>query len=205
MKPEHSTRKYSSPLRQSHAEDTRERILQAMAELLETNPHGDISMDEVAHGAGVERRTVFRHFSGKDALFDAFWAYINTKMDTPPLPRSLEELIAAPAKTFSQFDGHEGVIRASLHTQSGQAMRMRSVPARKQAFRACLRATLADIDPATSEKAEALFHLLYSAGAWEVLRDYAGMDGKTAGETVSWAMKTLLASLADAGMKKTDM
>ena len=204
MKATAASRKYSSPLRQSHTQDTRERILQATAELLEASPHGDISMDEVARGAGVERRTVFRHFASKEALFDAFWTYINAKMDTRPLPRSLDELVAAPTETFVRFDAHEGVMRASLHTQSGHAMRMRSVPARREAFHACLEGALAKADADAATRTEALFHLLYSAGAWEILRDYCGMDGKQAGETVSWAMNTLLAAMEGTGGGNAD-
>ncbi len=191
MKP--TARKYNSPLRQSHAEDTRERILQATAELLDANPHGDISMDEIARSAGVERRTVFRHFSNREALFDAFWDYINSAMNVG-FPETLDALLEAPKTTFSQFDQREGVIRASLHTQSGHAMRLRSIPVRQAAFRRFLKAAFVDADPAEAAKAEAVLHLLYTAGAWEILRDYCGLDGEQAGEAVSWAMRAVLAA-----------
>lgn len=188
-----SSRKYNSPLRQAHTEDTRERILQATAELLGDNPHGDISMDDIARIAGVERRTVFRHFSNREALFDAFWDHINNQMDVR-FPETLKELLEEPKTTFSQFDRYEGVIRASLHTQSGHAMRLRSIPIRRAAFRSFLKDALAGADPANAAKAEALLHLLYTAGAWEILRDYCGLDGEQAGETVSWAMRVILAA-----------
>jgi AcrR family transcriptional regulator len=195
-------RKYSSPLRQSHTQDTRERILQATAELLETSPHGDISMDEVARAAGVERRTVFRHFSSKEALFDAFWDHINARMDVR-FPESLDELLKAPKTTFAKFDAHEGVIRASLHTQTGQAMRLRSIPARQAAFHGFLGEALAGADPDTAAKAEAILHLLLTASSWETLRDYCGLDGRQAGEAVTWAMKAILAAARDTSDNST--
>lgn len=186
------TRKYSSPLREQQALETRERILRATLDLLNVNPFGDISMDDVAKSAGVERRTVFRHFATKEALFDAFWIFINEGMNAQTLPSTLDELVHAPIETFQQFDKKQGVIRASIHTPAGYAMRMRTITARRKAFKECFEA--ADMEPASEngKRAEALFHLLYSAGAWETLKDYAGLTGQQAGEAASWAMQVIL-------------
>ncbi|MDO6963745.1 TetR/AcrR family transcriptional regulator [Rhizobium alvei] len=187
-----SNRRYSSPLRQSQTQETRERILRATSELLNLNPFGDVSMDEIAKSAGVERRTVFRHFPTREALFDAFWVYINEEMGASTLPSTLSELMHAPLTTFPQFDKNQGIIRASLHTPAGHAMRLRTLAARRKAFEACMGSAPVELDPDKGKIAEALFHLLYSAGAWELLKDYAGMTGKEAGEAVSWAMQTIL-------------
>ncbi|MEB3044751.1 TetR/AcrR family transcriptional regulator [Rhizobium mulingense] len=186
------TRKYSSPLREQQALATRERILRATLDLLNVNPFGDISMDDVAKSAGVERRTVFRHFATKEALFDAFWIFINEGMNAQTLPSTLDELVHAPIDMFQQFDKNQGVIRASIHTPAGYAMRMRRIAARRKAFKQCF--TAAEMEPASEngKRAEALFHLLYSAGAWEILKDYAGLTGQEAGEAASWAMQVIL-------------
>jgi len=186
------TRKYSSPLRESQAQETRERILRATSDLLNGNAFADISMDDVARSAGVERRTVFRHFATKEALFDAFWVYINQSMNAAVLPTTLEELLRSPLDAFPQFDKNEGIIRASLHTPTGHAMRMRTVKARRIAFRTCLEDANLDVNSKSARKVEALFHLLYSASAWETLKDYGGLTGKDAGQAASWAMQALL-------------
>ncbi|MBW8300174.1 MAG: TetR/AcrR family transcriptional regulator [Hydrogenophaga sp.] len=186
------TRKYRSPLREAQAHETRERILSAATELLGRNPIGDFSMDEIATAAGVERRTVFRHFSNKEALLDALWGFVNEQLEAQPRPSSFDELVSGPRTAFPAFDRNAGIMRASLHTPAGQAMRLRAVPARRAAFHACLADELKQISAKEAEKIEALAHLLYSAGAWETLKDYAGMDGETAGEAASWAIKTLV-------------
>lgn len=187
-----STRKYRSPLREAQAHETRERILSAATELLGRNPFGDFSMDEIATAAGVERRTVFRHFSNKEALLDALWGFVNEQLEAQPRPSSFDELVSGPKTAFPAFDRNAGIMRASLHTPAGQAMRLRAVPARRAAFHACLAEELKQVSAEEAEKIEALAHLLYSAGAWETLKDYAGMDGERAGEAASWAIKTLV-------------
>lgn len=149
-------------------------------------------MDEIATAAGVERRTVFRHFSNKEALLDALWGFVNEQLEAQPRPSSFDELVSGPRTAFPAFDRNAGIMRASLHTPAGQAMRLRAVPARRAAFHACLADELKQISAKEAEKIEALAHLLYSAGAWETLKDYAGMDGETAGEAASWAIKTLV-------------
>jgi len=187
-------RKYSSPLRESQVQETKKRILRAVFDLLNDNPFGDISMDDVAKAAGVQRRTVFRHFVTKEALFDAFWVYINETIKTSTDPSTLDDLLNGPTDSFPKFDRNEGVIRASLHTPAGFAMRTRSITARRNAFRTCLEETLAKVNPSKVAMAEAIVHLLYSASAWEILKDYAGLSGEEAGEAASWAIRTLLAA-----------
>ncbi|NKF31230.1 TetR/AcrR family transcriptional regulator, partial [Pseudomonas sp. BGM005] len=62
----------------------------------------------------------------------------------------------------------------------------------RKAFKECFGA--ADMESASEnrKRAEALFHLLYSAGAWDILKDYAGLTGQEAGEAASWAMQVIL-------------
>lgn len=185
-------RKYKSPLREAQANETREKVLSAAMGLLEANPYADFSMDEIARAAGVERRTVFRHFANKETLLDALWEFINTRLDAQARPSSLNELITAPKTTFRAFDANEGIIRSSLHTPAGRAMRMQSVPARREAFHASLEEPLKTADPKEAKAVEAVAHLLYSAGAWEILKDYAGLTGAEAGDVASWALETLI-------------
>ncbi len=185
------TRKYRSPLREAQAHETRERILSAATELLGRNPFGDFSTDEIATAAGVERRTVFRHFSNKEALLDALWGFVNEQLEAQPRPSSFDELVSGPRTAVPAFGPAPGSC-GRARTPAGQAMRLRAVPARRAAFHACLAEELKQVSAEEAEKIEALAHLLYSAGAWETLKDYAGMDGETAGEAASWAIKTLV-------------
>lgn len=185
------TRIYKSPLREAHTRDTSERIMQAVADALMETPDGNISIESVAKIAAIERRTVFRHFANKEAMLDAFWVWVNARVTERTLPESLAALIEAPKKTFARFDVEEGLIRASLHSQAGREMRLRTVPDRQAAFRTALGETTQHLDPAEAARIEAITHVLYSAAAWETLKDYCGLSGAEAGAAVSWALARL--------------
>lgn len=188
-------RTYRSPLREARALATRERILGSVARCLDEDPEAEFTLDAVARKAGVERRTLFRHFATREALLDAFWNWINHRVAPRTLPASLEELQDAPRATFARFDDHEGVIRASLHSAAGRAMRAAAVPARRKAFRSALH-DLSGLGAADRRRFEAVAHALYSASAWETMRDYAGVTGAEAGDAASWAIRTLVDALA---------
>lgn len=192
----HDRRPYASPLRAAQAEDTRDRILAATEALLARNDAPDISIDMIAAEAQVQKRTIFRHFESREVLFDAFWVWFNKRLQLTTEPATAEALIAGPLQAFPRFDAVEGVIRASLHTRSGRAMRTRATLARRAAFATALSPLIGHLLPAERSRVEALTHLLYSAPAWEVLKDFGGLNGAQAGQAASWALKLILSAVS---------
>lgn len=185
------TRRYHSPLRAARARETREAILEGVATWMQRKPGETFTLEGIARLAGIERRTVFRHFATKEDLLAAFWQRLNHKVAPQTLPASLAELLAAPRETFAQFDADEAVIRSSLHAQAGREMRLARAPERRQAFRAALREVTRSAAATERRHLECVAHALYSAAAWETMRDYAGVSGKEAGAAVSWALRIL--------------
>lgn len=188
-------RSYNSPLREAKAQETREKILESVAAWLQTGSLKPLTLDTIASYAGIQKRTVLRHFQTKEALLTAFWLWINERTSPPKLPTSIAELIEAPRDTFKRFDEQEGVIRASLHTPAGREMRLSVLPARREAFSSALRETTQHASEEVQTWLEAVAHLLYSAAAWETMRDYAGISGTEAGEAASWALQILIDSV----------
>ena len=67
-------RPYRSPVREQKTAQTRERIVQAGVGIVERLPDMDwsaMTFQAVADGAGVSKRTVFRHFATERELHDA--------------------------------------------------------------------------------------------------------------------------------------
>jgi AcrR family transcriptional regulator len=163
--------------------------------VLDTTGGDEVMFDEIAKVAGVERRTVFRHFPNKTELLKSFWLWIGARIGPQILPSTLDDLLKMPPEIFAGFDAHENVIRASLHSPSGRAMRQDAVPARRQSFARIVEAGLRDLSAPQRREFQALAHLLVSATAWETLKDYAGLDGEDAGKTVSRALTLLMTAL----------
>lgn len=188
-------RPYHSPARRAAAAATRERILAALSQVVGESGEGRAIFDLVARKAGVERRTVFRHFPNREALLAALWEWINKRITPQPLPARAEDLITLPGIAFEGFDRYEGIIRASLRSPSGREMRLAALPQRQAAFRTAVADALPAASPRDRRRFEAVAHLLYSAAAWETLKDYCDLDGREAGQTVMWAMNTLLGAM----------
>ncbi|MCA1408929.1 helix-turn-helix transcriptional regulator [Ensifer sp. IC3342] len=192
-----NVRTYNSPLRAEKARETREAILTALFELMDSaGAADDVSTEAIAQKAGVQRRTIFRHFATKDEMLAAFWPWLNARIGTSATPLTLKEVVDGPRQAFPQFDMHEPAIRASLHSKAGREMRIGTVAARRAHFARALAPAIASVPASEAWKVEALAHLLFSASAWEVLKDYGGLTGAQAGEAASWALEVILSAVA---------
>ena len=191
-----STRAYSSPVREQKARQTREAILEALFDLIRgADRPEDIGMEEVGRAAGVQRRTVFRHFATRETLFAEFWVWLNDRIGVSPAPRVPEDILDGPRAAFPRFDTHEAVMRAMLHSRTGREMRAGTVERRRENFERALAPVCDGLPPETAARITAVAHLLYSASAWEVLKDYGGLSGAQAGETASWALEVILSAV----------
>ena len=187
----HARRKYVSEARRAQVEETRHRILESLAQVVAESGEGEVIFEAIAQKAGIERRTVFRYFPNREALMRAFWSWINERLAAQTLPKDFEDLLKLPIEVFSGFDRNEGIIRASLHSSTGREMRLAALSERRKSFRKAVSDGLNEVSPVERKRMEAAAHLLYSAAAWETLKDYGGLSGREAGETVSWIMQTL--------------
>ena len=87
-----AARKYEQRLRAERSEETRRRILDALERRLRDAPTQPISIEEVAHLAGVARTTVYLVFGSRAGLFDALATDL---WDRAGLP-GLTEAVAHP-------------------------------------------------------------------------------------------------------------
>src|ERR687892_439738 len=93
------------PLREQQAELTRELILKAVAERLELDDPGEISVPEIAAASGVSLRTVYRYFPTRDELLTAAAEWINERVfGGMPYVDTLDGLVAHLREAFERFD-----------------------------------------------------------------------------------------------------
>ncbi len=183
-------------LREQQAQLTRELILRAVAERLETDDPGDISVPAIAEHAGVSLRTVYRYFPTREELFAAAGDWINEQvLGGIPFEETLDGLGEVFKRACERFDEKPRLVRAMALSQAGRSVRSHRRARRLEGIRRALREVTNELPEREVRRAEAVFFYLENMLAWVTMRDEAGLSGKEVGEAVAWAMRTLTEDL----------
>ncbi|MGA7052229.1 MAG: mycofactocin system transcriptional regulator [Mycobacterium sp.] len=141
---------------------TPEHITDVAIELFTARGFADVSVDDVAHAAGIARRTLFRYYASKNAIlwgdFDNHLAHLQDLLDNVGPHVRLGEALRAALLAFNTFDEcetarHRKRMRAILQSAELQDYSMtmyagwREVMAGFVAQRLCVKTT--DLLPQT--------------------------------------------------------
>lgn len=185
---------YHSPLRASQAAATRDRIVAACLALMRQG--GDLTYASVAAGAGVQERTVYRHFPKKEDLETAVWDWIVRHLTHADFAATDEaQLVAAMRESFAGFDAAAPLIQATLHSPQGLEVRRSQQPARRAMFEACVDSAVPGAPPEVRDRAAAVLQVLYSAASWDLLRSFWDMDAAGAADAIALGIRCLLSGL----------
>jgi AcrR family transcriptional regulator len=188
--------RYHSPLRREQAAATRSRILAAAVALMESG--AELTYGAIARDAGVQERTVYRHFPSKADLQNGVWEWITDRLThTDFAPGTTDDLVADMRRAFEGFDASAPLVQSMLHAPQGIEVRARQQPGRAAMFRRCVDSAVPDAEEPVRERAAAALQVLYSAPSWDLLRTFWGMDAARAADTVELAIRSLLAGLPD--------
>jgi len=187
-------RAYESSLRDERAEDTRQRILDA---LIRTMARGiaKLSVPAVAEEAGVSVPTVYRHFRTKAELVAALGPYLSDKsrlMRVPDMTHGIGPMIH---EIYAQHAALDPELRAAMGSELGGEVRRRMMPRRI----AMIRDTLATFVPnAAPDELDRLTRVVLILGATPTIRafeEYLGRAPADAADDVAWVLETLVGSL----------
>lgn len=170
---------------------THEKIMEGLAALLRGGEQ-EITFDLLARVSGVPVRTVYRYFENKEALFAAFWTWVNQAIEMPPPPADAEEILLHIPMLFAAFDRDEALVRAMMHNPHGRDARARNAEARRTKFAVALAAVLDPLAEGTRQNLLATVTVLCSASGWESMKDNWRLSGTAAAEAAQWAVKALL-------------
>ena len=107
-------RRYDSPVRREQAARTRERIIVAGWELAHESPVWDwraLTVRAVAERAGVNERTVYRHFPGERELHDAVMLRLEEEAGVTLEGLRLGDVAKATARVFAHVSSFPMVPR----------------------------------------------------------------------------------------------
>jgi TetR/AcrR family transcriptional regulator, regulator of mycofactocin system len=112
---------------------TREHISDVALGLFAERGFSEVSVDDVAHAAGIARRSVFRYYASKNAIpwgdFDAHLQHLGELLDSVDPDMPLGEALRAALLSFNTFDEsetarHRQRMRVILQTAELQAYSM---------------------------------------------------------------------------------
>jgi AcrR family transcriptional regulator len=182
-------------LREEHATATRERILSAVAELIERGDLDELTMPAIAEASGVSLRTVYRYYPTREQLLEASGRWIGDELFKHPYPRNLDEVADLYEEGCRDFDERPGLASALARSQLGQTARGYRRRERLEAIRRALRAELTDLSEEELRRAEAVLAYLHNILAYTSLREENGLSGEDVGAAVGWAIRVLTADL----------
>jgi len=182
-------------LREQHAELTRERILSAVAELLERDGAGELTVPDVAAASGVSLRTVYRYYPTREKLLEAAGRWIGDELFKHPYPRNLDEAAERFRVECAHFDDRPGLVRALALSELGREARSYRRRGRVGAIRKALHEEAGALPADELRRAEAVLAYLHNMLAYTTMREENGLSGAEIGEAVGWAIKTLVADL----------
>ena len=185
----------SISLREQHAAATRERILGAVADLIERGEAEDLTMPGVAEASGVSLRTVYRYYPTREDLLEAAGRWIGDELLRHPYPRDLDEVADIFQVGCRDFDERPGLVRALAFSQLGQRVRGYRRRERLEAIQQALRAELGRLNEKKLRHAAAVLSYLHNMLAYTTLREESGLSGEEVGEAIGWAIRTLIADL----------
>jgi len=182
-------------LREAQAAVTRERILSAVADLLESGGVDELTMPEVAEASGASLRTIYRYFQTREQLLEAAGRWIGEELLKHPYPANLDEVADLFEEGCRDFDERPGLVRVLALSQLGQEVRGYRRRERLESIRRSVRSELAGLDEQELKQAEAVLAYLHNMLAYTFMREESGMTGEEIGEAAGWAIRTLVADL----------
>jgi AcrR family transcriptional regulator len=182
-------------IREQQATVTRERILAAVADLIERDGVEDLTVPEVAEASGASLRTVYRYYPTREELLEAAGRWIGDELLQHPYPQSLDDVADLYQQGCREFDERPGLVRALAFSQLGRRVRGYRRRERLTSIRQALRRELKGTDERQLRQAEAVLAYLHNMLAYTSLRDESGLSGEEIGEAIGWAIRTLVADL----------
>ena len=185
--PPHLVRTYHSPLREAQAASTRDRIIAAAYALLRDSSIRNwrsLTIRAVAEKAGVNERTVYRHFTNERGLRDAVMEHMEDAAGIDLTHLRLEDIAPVAERIFSHVSAFQPEPKPPLPpTLTEASLRQR------EALHDALAPWTTLWPPADAAALAALFDVLWSVGAYERLVADWQIDQGQAVDTLTWAIE----------------
>jgi len=179
-------RRYDSPLRRKRAAETREKIISAGVDLLRSFPVWNwraLTVRAVARRAGVNERTVYRHFESERALRDAVLGRQETEARIDLQSLELENLKDVTSRIFEYVSSYP------LEPRSPKDPTLRNAGRRqREALLAAVTRCADDWSASDRALAAGMLDVLWGFTAYERLVGDWQIDPREATRGVTWVI-----------------
>ncbi len=183
-------------LRERQAQSVREAILAALIERVERGDADELSMDELAAAAGASRRTLYRYFPSRDALFAAAGDWLHGHLIGAATEiESVDDIAASFRAASKRLERRPALARSLMDGRIGRRVRSESRRRRAISIRRAVDRAAPGLSSADLARMSAVLAYLCSANAWLTMGEESGLSGDDARTAVSWAIETLLSDL----------
>lgn len=189
-------RRYDTTLRRQQAAGTRERIVAAGAALLHDTSIRNwraLTIRAVAERAGVNERTVYRHFANERVLRDEVMRRLEQQAGIDLAGLRLEDVAGVAARIFHHVSSYPLEPRPPLDptlTQAGQRQR--------KALLGAVAARTAGWSEADRVVAAAVFDVLWSVASYERLVADWQLDREQAIGGITWVIGLVVEAIREA-------
>lgn len=188
-------RPYDNTLRRERAGQTRDRIVGAGAELLHESSIRDwraLTIRAVADRAGVNERTVFRHFANERALRDAVMQRLEQQAGIDLTQLGLDGVADAAARIFRYAASYPLDRRTELDPTLMDANRRQH-----EALVRAVEERTARWSSADRTLAAAMFDVLWALSSYERLVVDWQLDREEAVRAITWVVELLQRAVAE--------
>jgi AcrR family transcriptional regulator len=193
--PTRARRPYDNTLRRERAEQTRQRIVRAGAELLRTSSMRDwrtVTMRAVAERAGVNQRTVYRHFPNERTLRDAVLHHIEQEAGIELSSMSLDDVGDVTARIFRSISRYAPPVGPTLDPTLAEAKQRM-----QDALRAAVAADTVGWSAEERTMAAAAIDLLWAPTSYERLLLNWDLEHEEAIRVVDWLIDLVAAAIRE--------
>ena len=189
-------RPYRSSLRDAQSQQTRERILLAAKEFLETGDLADLTLRRLAELAEVSAPTVYAHFPTLDELYRAFFVWLKPHIGTDLALPAFADFASMPAQFFPRFARQGRLLRNLMDTPAWDRLRAADWKAKQENWAGPIRSALPDLTTIEADRAAIALAAFSTPSVWRWLVDIAGCSESEAEQIASWATAALADALA---------
>jgi AcrR family transcriptional regulator len=200
-------RKYESFARREAKQDTRDRILDAVVDVVTREGVHAFTVQNVADAAGVSHRTVYRHFATREALLDGLDEMLERRGLAAGLVQheefSVEGMPALVHKMFPAFDAWRDGMAAYVVISIALGRRVPGFDERTRLLREDVARAFPGLTPDEVVEAGSVLRLLGSTRTWYLLTQEQQMSTAAAARATSSAISAILADLAARSQTRT--